>query len=436
MIEPWMYDSRSETAKPLRSSHPLTVYICGITVYAPAHLGHGRIRIVFDAWRRWLKHLGQECRFVSNWTDIDDKIIHQARALDLPWNVLTENMIQAIQKEDAHLNILPADHAPRATDYIPQMIALIEQLYEKNHAYINEDGDVCFNVKSFADYGQISKQNIQELMQKSSGQKHHPCDFVLWKKAKPQEPFWASPWGAGRPGWHIECSAMVHDLLGHSIDWHGGGMDLKFPHHENECAQSESLFLGPLAKNWMHVGLMTIDGIKMSKSLGNTLDLASAVKEYGPEVLRLFYLKTHYRKPLDWNEDALKECQSRWQRYQRVLEMPHQHPWPQQSFGLWEDALAEDFNTPKALMLMDQWSKQALSDESPQEAASMLHAALNILGFSTAHTISSELKILLEERDLARKNKDYTKADQLRAQLWNAGIWVEDGAQGSRWGLR
>lgn len=441
-MDPMLFDALSEKRCAVRTSSVLTIYVCGVTVYDHCHVGHGRIKVVFDVWRRWMAHVGQEVCYVSNITDIDDKIIAKAESLGETWDCVAARYIDSMHEDDRVLGVLPADKEPRATEYLPEMIDLVASLMEKKAAYIGESGDVCLDVGCVLGYGQLSKQNIQQLRERSgilgqTSDKRDTVDFVLWKQAKPGEPSWPSPWGLGRPGWHLECSAMAKSCLGHPICWHGGGVDLKFPHHENECAQSETAFGAPFSKHWMHVGLIDRDGMKMSKSLGNTVVLKEALQEYGANVLRMFYLKTHYRKPLSWTDSALEEASARWSRYHRVCQFSGNTGAI--DGGLWEqwlDALADDFNTPKAMAMMDQWAKLASeSQEGQKRYVPLLYQALLIFGCQIESLDVDEVWILqqIEKRESSRQNKDYATSDLIRQLLLSKGIVLEDGADGVQW---
>lgn len=439
MSTPRMYDSLSEQLCPVLKEDVLTIYVCGVTVYDRCHVGHGRTKVVFDVWRRWLMSLGQPVRMVTNVTDIDDKIIARAQVLGVTWDDLANMCLSTMQEDDSRLGLLPPDDMPRATDYMPDMIELIHTLVARGMAYVSEDGGVYFDVMRHETYGVLSKQERAGLLAEHElGSKRHIADFALWKPAKEGEPAWESPWGKGRPGWHLECSAMVHACLGHPIDWHGGGMDLKFPHHENECAQSEAAWGAPMARHWMHVGLMDRDGQKMSKSLGNAVSLKEALDTYGAPVLRLFYLKTHYRKPLSWQTSALTEAVGRWERYARVCQqyVSPEIPWDHEAWASWLETLNHDFNTPQAIVLMDAWSKQAGSEDPlrAMQATQLLRNALNIFGIVVLEPQDDAwIDEQIKERDLARSEKDFARADAIRRDLLAQGIVLEDGREGVRW---
>lgn len=441
MNEPVLYDALSEKRCALRVPYILTIYVCGVTVYDHCHVGHGRTKVVFDILRRWLSHLGQQVKFVTNITDIDDKIIAKANAQGESCLSLANRYIDSMHEDDRSLGVLPPDLEPRATDYVREMIDLISVLMDKNKAYISDGGDVCLDVSCHKDYGQISKQDISQLrehaqLSESLKDKRDVVDFVLWKKAKPSEPFWPSPWGEGRPGWHLECSAMAKHTLGHPIHWHGGGVDLKFPHHENECAQSEAAFGAPYSKQWMHVGLINRSGVKMSKSLGNTVILKDALLQYGANVLRMFYLKTHYRKPLSWTDEALEEAVSRWERYARVCRMASNEEGDDVLWDAWHRAMADDMNTSLAMVHMDAWAKMALSNKDDADKyASLLRKALTVWGCQLQDQVLDDdwIVTLVKRREVARSSGDYALSDEIRSELSSHGIVVEDTEEGMIW---
>lgn len=441
-MEPVLYDAISEKQCGVRTPAILTIYVCGVTVYDHCHVGHGRIKVVFDVWRRWLASLGQSIFYVSNITDIDDKIIAKAIGLGESWENVANRYIQSMHEDDAALGIMPPDREPRATEFLAEMIELISLLMDQGKAYVSEHGDVCLSVGHVPQYGQLSKQNIAQLREKAEGSelqgKRDSVDFVLWKHAKPGEPSWESPWGLGRPGWHLECSAMAKSCLGHPIDWHGGGVDLKFPHHENECAQSEAAYGAPFSRHWMHVGLINRDGVKMSKSLGNTVVLKQALSQYGPNVLRLFYLKTHYRKPLSWTDASLSEASARWERYARVCQLScaEIEVLDQMLWADWLDAMADDFNTPLAMSHMDAWAKKAgQSPESSKRYGTLLYHALKLWGCQFEPSLSDDAWIVqkVELREAARSQGNYQFSDEIRDELLTQGIILEDSPGGVRW---
>lgn len=331
-----IYNTLTRQKQPFEPLDPnlVKIYCCGVTVYDLSHLGHARSYISWDMVRRYLLWRGYHVRFVQNFTDIDDKIIRRSQQENVPWDTITEKYIQAYLDDMARLNVLRADAYPRATQVIPQIIEFIQMLIDRGMAYV-ADGDVYYAVERFPSYGKLSGRQLDQMEAGASGRlddeaetkKHHPMDFALWKAAKPGEPAWDSPWGKGRPGWHIECSVMVHEALGDSIDIHMGGQDLIFPHHENEIAQSEGALAKPLSKYWMHNGFVNISGEKMSKSLNNFTTIRAFLdRENAPEpmVLRLFVLQAHYRKPIDFSDEAIASAQNGWHTLKEGLLFGHQ----------------------------------------------------------------------------------------------------------------
>ncbi|MGC8852252.1 MAG: cysteine--tRNA ligase, partial [Hydrogenobacter sp.] len=299
------------------------IYTCGVTVYDDSHVGHGRSLIVFDVFRRYLEHLGYRVKFVRNFTDVDDKIINKAKEEGKDFMTIANRYIASYYVDMERIRVRPADVEPRVTEHIKEIIEVIKELIDKGYAY-ESGGDVYFSVKAFPQYGKLSKRSIEELEVgariEPSEKKRDPLDFALWKSAKAGEPAWESPWGLGRPGWHTECVAMIFKHLGHTIDIHGGGLDLVFPHHENEIAQAEALTGKPFARYWMHNGLVTVNGQKMSKSLGNYITLKEVYKKYHPDVLRLLVLFTHYRSPLDFSWEKMEEAKRSYERIKRAIE--------------------------------------------------------------------------------------------------------------------
>lgn len=388
---------KKEPFEPLEPGH-VKIYCCGVTVYDYCHLGHARSYIVWDTVRRYLMWRGYAVTYVQNFTDIDDKIIKRSQADQIPWEQITETYIQAYLEDMRRLNILDADRYPRATLVIPQIIAFIERLVEKGYAY-TANGDVYYAVERFPDYGKLSGRQLDQMEAGASGRvgegeakKRHPLDFALWKSAKPGEPSWDSPWGKGRPGWHIECSVMVKEELGDSIDIHMGGQDLTFPHHENEIAQSEAALAVPLSRYWMHNGFVNISGEKMSKSLGNFTTIRQMLDAgIEPMVLRLFVLQAQYRKPIDFTEAAIASAQNAWNTLKDGLLFGQRHG---QTLG-WVDATAPDFGDPAAMRI------EADSDAVHQFQAAMdddfnTSAALAVL-FDLAKDLQKESNRLVHD---------------------------------------
>jgi cysteinyl-tRNA synthetase len=398
-----LYNSRTravETFAPLGGNH-VRIYLCGLTPSAESHLGHARSFMFFDVLRRYLVHLGYRVDFVRNVTDIDDRSIEASRQTGVPYNEIIEGYFTSFSRSMNRLHVLEPDHEPRVTGYIPEILAMIEALVTKGNAYVVGDG-VYFSVASFPRYGALSGRNVDELLIGAriapGEQKRDPLDFVLWKFAKPGEPSWPSPWGEGRPGWHIECSAMSHTLLGEPFDIHGGGYDLIFPHHENEIAQSESLVGPPMANVWMHGGLLQFDGRKMSKSLGNYEPLYALLDRHDPQAVRLLFLQTGYRKPMNFTESSLEGATTGLRRLQSAYDLlrtaePVAHdestsreeiePYRARFF----DALDDDMNTSGALSVLFDLAADAsriVPTGAASIAAAFMHEAMTLVGMSPA----------------------------------------------------
>ena len=423
------------------------LYACGITVYDHCHLGHARSMVCFDVIVRFLRAQGYDVTYVRNITDIDDKIIVRANERNLPIQELTDFYINAMHADSDALGILPPDFEPRATQHVDSIIRLIQRLIDNNHAYVGETGDVYYQVANFVSYGKLSHKDLDGLEAGARvdivKEKRSPLDFVLWKAAKPGEPRWASPWGEGRPGWHIECSAMAMDQLGEQFDIHGGGLDLQFPHHENEIAQSEGATGKKFANYWLHVGMLQVNNEKMAKSTGNFFTIADVLEKHHPEVIRYFLLSSHYRSSLNYSDDNLKNAAKALTRlYQSIRGIECE------GVGIVDDvvdaftaAMNDDFNTPIALSVLFQLSHELNKTKSPQLAATLKHLA-SILGLLQADAESflqggqfdaDEITQLVNERFEARIQRNWTKADALRQQLKDMGIEVEDTAEGSIW---
>jgi len=444
------------------------MYVCGVTVYDRSHIGHARALVTFDVVYRYLRFLGYQVRFVRNFTDVDDKIIDRARANGIDTAALTEINIRAFAEDMAVLRCLPPTVEPRATDHIPEMISLIRELQEKDLAYA-VDGDVYFAVDRFHGYGKLSKRRLEDMVAGArvevDERKRHPMDFALWKASKPGEPKWDSPWGPGRPGWHIECSAMSAVYLGQPFDIHGGGSDLIFPHHENEIAQSEGARGKPLARYWLHNGMVTVGHEKMSKSLGNFMTVQQAAEQVGGEALRLFVLGTHYRSPLDSSLERLQESKRALARmYETLARADSLGPQPSASdapeYGAvlqeFRAGMDDDFNTARGLATMFD-TLRALNrhlDAGEREAAAACRAALADIGgvlgigmeapqavlertrselLQEALLRPEEIERLITERVAARKARDFARADAIRAELKSKGVVLEDTPQGTVW---
>jgi cysteinyl-tRNA synthetase len=428
------------------------MYVCGMTVYDLCHLGHARVFVVFDMVTRWLRASGYQVEYVRNITDIDDKIIKRAQENGETPGALTERFIAAMHEDERTLGVLPPDHEPRATDYVAQMLAMIAQLEQKGLAYPAPNGDVYYSVRGFADYGRLSGKSLDELRAgervEIDPDKRDPMDFVLWKAAKPGEPAWDSPWGPGRPGWHIECSAMSAELLGHHFDIHGGGQDLQFPHHENEIAQSEGAHGCRFVNYWMHNGFVRVDNEKMSKSLGNFFTIREVLQKYDPEVVRFFILRAHYRSPLNYSDAHLDDARGALTRlYTALKSVPlavGPIDWNQADAARFRQAMNDDFNTPEALaMLFDLASAANRGDEAAAHSLRALAATLGLLqrdataflkaGAAAGGMAEDEIEALIAARQAARQSKNFAESDRIRDQLIEAGIVLEDGPGGTTW---
>lgn len=439
----------------------IKMYVCGPTVYNKIHIGNARPAIVFDMVRRYLEYRGYEVYFVSNFTDVDDKIIRAARELGEDVEVLAERYIDAYFKDTEALGVKKADVHPRVTETMPEIIQFIEKLIEKGYAY-EADGDVYFSTSKFKDYGKLSSQSIQDLQLGArievGEKKKEPLDFTLWKRAKEGEISWDSPWGKGRPGWHIECSAMVKKHLGDTIDIHAGGQDLTFPHHENEIAQLESLTGKKMANYWLHNGYIQVNNEKMSKSLGNFILVEEIIEKYRPEVVRFFILGSHYRSPLNFDEEALQSAEQGLERIQTTTEnVKHRlensadlgeiGDWLEQVDGFKEQfiqAMDDDFNTANGISALfelikaaNQYLRESQSSKQVLEAfltvIREIGDVLHIPVEKKREVLSEEIEKLIAERNEARKNRDFARADEIRDLLKEQGIILEDTAQGTRW---
>ncbi len=447
---------QKEIFTPIRPEK-VGIYFCGVTVYDYCHIGHARIYVSADVIIRYLRFLGYEVKHVRNITDIDDKIIKRANENNEDYKALTHRFIQAMHEDFAALKLTFPNHEPRATDYIPQMITLIEKIIAHGHGYVAENGDVYFDVRNFPNYGCLSHHDIEQLESGARVEvtevKRDPLDFVLWKIAKPGEPSWDSPWGKGRPGWHIECSAMSINLLGENFDIHGGGRDLIFPHHENELAQSEAATRKKFANYWIHGGFLQIEKEKMSKSLGNFVTIRDVLKEYSPEVLRYLLLASHYRSPLIYTSDMLQQSQQALTRFYTALRfLPDAERAANTEFEeRFIEAMNDDFNTPVALSVLFDLAHeiQRLRDKDQDNAAK--HAALlrylsDALGilqsdpevfFKSGPDVNSEkIEALIAARQTARQEKQWAEADRIRDELAAMSVVIEDNSSGTTWKLQ
>jgi len=426
------------------------MYVCGITVYDYMHLGHARFMVVFDMVRRWLRESGYKVTYVRNITDIDDKIIRRAAENNEPVEALTARFIAAMDEDAAKLGVEKPDHEPRATQYVPQMLELIDRLQDKELAYQAGSGDVVYGVRRFPGYGKLSGKSLDELR---AGErvdvdqtKEDPLDFVLWKRSKPNEPKWSSRWGEGRPGWHIECSAMSATLLGAPFDIHGGGMDLQFPHHENEIAQSEGASDKPFVRYWMHNEFIRVNDEKMSKSLGNFFVLRDVLKHYDAEVVRFFILRAHYRSPVNYTDANLEDAkQSLTRLYTALRDQPVGNvsvDWTQAHGVRFKEAMDDDFGTPEAIAELFQLAGKVFQGDS--QAAGQLKALAAVLGLlqrdpndflrAAPEGVSEDwIKERIAARQAARKNKNFAEADRVRQDLLDKGIVLEDKGGETTW---
>lgn len=445
--------TRQKEAFTAIQSGRINLYVCGVTVYDHCHIGHGRTYTAVDVIVRYLRWRGYKLRYVRNITDIDDKIIKRANENGEDYTVLTSRFTKLMHEDFANLGLLPPDDEPRATEYIPDMIALIEAMMKNNHAYVASNGDVYFDVRSFKHYGCLSHHNLDELESGArievADVKRDPLDFVLWKLAKPGEPKWDSPWGEGRPGWHLECSAMSMKLLGNHFDMHMGGRDLIFPHHENEIAQSEAASGEKFVNTWMHTGFLQIDKEKMSKSLNNFVTIREALSENDAEVVRYFLSASHYRSPLVYTAEVLGQTRQALDRFYNALRgLPAGERLENSDYeNKFIAAMDDDFNTPVAMSVLFDLAHeiQRLRDQDINAAAN--HAATlkylaGVLGllqrdpesyFKSGDLDVVAIEALVTARLEARKNKNWAEADRIRDELAAMNIAVEDGVEGASW---
>jgi len=456
---------RKEAFRPLEPGR-VGMYVCGITVYDHIHVGHARSQIAFDVARRWLAASGYRVTYVRNITDIDDKILARARERGEPFEALTGRYIAAMEEDFAALGLGRPDHEPRATAFIPEIVAMIGKLVASGFAYVGGNGDVYYAVAKFPEYGRLSGKKLEDLRAGARVEvdeaKRDPLDFVLWKRAKAGEPAWDSPWGMGRPGWHIECSAMAVALLGEEFDIHGGGMDLKFPHHENEIAQTRAACKCGFARVWMHNGFVRVDDEKMSKSLGNFFTVRDVLPRLRPEVLRAFLLASHYRAPVNYTDGNLKQADASLQRLYLALRDVEPAPaWePGEASREFAEAMDDDFNTPGAIAALQSAARALNVAKSSGEhgRARALAAELRALGahigllgsapeewLATRSALASgeegragglddaAIEARIAARIEARRRKDYAESDRIRDGLAADGILLEDGPGGTTW---
>jgi len=453
-----IHNSLSRRAEEFVSIEPgkVRLYVCGMTVYDYCHLGHGRVMVVFDMVTRWLRASGYQVTYVRNVTDIDDKIIKRAAENGEPIRALTDRFIAAMHEDADALGVLRPDHEPRATEYVPQMLDMIGRLEANGYAYQADNRDVCFSVRKFFGYGKLSGKSLEDLR---AGErvdvmegKQDPLDFVLWKHARPgeaDEVRWDSAWGAGRPGWHIECSAMSSQLLGEHFDIHGGGQDLQFPHHENEIAQSEGAHGATFVNYWMHNGFVRVDDEKMSKSLGNFFTIRDILKRYDPEVVRFFILRAHYRSPLNYSDAHLDDARAALTRLYTALKghaIEGGINWDDAYACHFRTAMDDDFATPEAIAVLFDIANELNRSGDVRLAAQLkgLGGMLGLLqrdpvGFlqagpgAAAGLAPEAIESKVAARDTAKRAKDYATADRIRAELKTAGIVLEDGPGGTSW---
>ncbi|WP_211828299.1 cysteine--tRNA ligase [Kistimonas asteriae] len=453
-----IYNSLTRKKEPFTplDGNNVRMYVCGMTVYDFCHIGHARTVTAFDVVARYLRARGYNLTYVRNVTDVDDKIIRRALENGETIDVLTDRMIAAMREDFRQLGNLDPDEEPRATAHIDGMITMIEGLIEKGFAYAPGNGDVYYRVRKFEGYGKLSGKVLEELEAGArievDEQKEDPLDFVLWKGAKPEEPSWDSPWGKGRPGWHIECSVMGKCCLGETFDIHGGGSDLRFPHHENEIAQSEAANGTTFVNTWMHSGAIRVDNVKMSKSLGNFFTIREVLEKYNQELVRYFLISSQYRSPMNYSEDSLKEAGIRLERLYTALkdldlsgiEVPENHPFERRFFAVMDD----DFNTPEALAVLFELVRELnrVRSEDVNKAlplAALLRKLGSILGIlqgepeaflkSGADVDEAWVQSMIDQRVAAKKNRDFSEADRIRDELASQGVILEDSREGTTW---
>ncbi|MGH8679102.1 MAG: cysteine--tRNA ligase [Burkholderiales bacterium] len=427
------------------------MYVCGMTVYDFCHLGHARVMVVFDVIKRWLDASGYDVTYVRNITDIDDRIIRRAAQIGEPIDALTARFIRAMDEDANALGVRKPDYEPRATDHIAQMIALIQALVSRGIAYQAVNGDVYYSVHKFEGYGKLSGKSLEELRAGErvdvDPNKRDPLDFVLWKSAKPDEPSWDSPWGKGRPGWHIECSAMSERYLGSHFDIHGGGQDLQFPHHENEIAQSEGVHGQPFVKYWMHNGFVRVDQEKMSKSLGNFFTVREVLAKYDAEVVRFFILRAHYRSALNYFDHHLEDARHALTRLYTALrgfDMAAHADWASAYGARFREAMDDDFNTPEAVAVLFDLANEVNRTGAP-ELARLLRGLAGILGLLDQDAEQflrgqlppgwsvERIEQHIAARTAAKSARNFAEADRIREEMLKAGVALEDAPGGTTW---
>ncbi|NRP93966.1 MULTISPECIES: cysteine--tRNA ligase [unclassified Marinobacterium] len=454
-----LYNTLSKSKQPFTpiEAGKIRMYVCGVTVYDLCHIGHARVMVSFDVITRYLRARGWEVEYVRNITDVDDKILKRAAENGETPDQLTQRMIEAMHEDEASLSVLRPDQEPRATHHIQDIIDMVQALIDKGFAYAAANGDVYYRVEKFESYGRLTNKVIDELRSGArvevEAAKESPLDFVLWKAAKPGETSWESPWGAGRPGWHIECSAMSKCCLGETFDIHGGGPDLPFPHHENEIAQSEAANGKTYVNYWMHAGPVRVNKEKMSKSLGNFFTIREVLKEHNPEVVRYFLSSVHYRSSIDYSLDSLKEARSALDRFYQALdgvEIPEVEIASNDYSDRFFAAMDDDFNTPMAFAVLFEMASELNRLKGKDEAAAsqlagQIKALAGVVGLlqqnpkdflqqgGAGEISGDEVEALIVERKEARANKDFARSDEIRDQLAAAGVILKDGPEGTTW---
>lgn len=454
-----IYNTLTRRKEPFAPIEPgrVRMYVCGMTVYDYCHLGHARVMVAFDVITRYLRHRGFDVNYVRNITDIDDKILVRAKENGETIGSLTERMIAAMHEDEARLGVLRPDAEPRATGHIAEIVAMIETLIDKDYAYAAGNGDVYYRVRKFADYGKLNNRDPDEMRAGARVEvdehKEDPLDFVLWKAAKPDEASWPSPWGEGRPGWHIECSAMSTCCLGDTFDIHGGGPDLTFPHHENEIAQSEAATGKRYVNTWMHAGAVRVDQEKMSKSLGNFFTIREVLEQHDPEVVRYLLVASHYRSPINYAPESLSEARKSLERFYTALEgvEPAADEVDERFRVRFSAAMDDDFNTPEALSLLFELARELnrAKAEAPAQASALaaelkrLASVLGLLQQDPAAFLKggdialplpeAEIETKIAARTAAKQAKDFATADAIRDELAALGIVLKDSREGTRW---
>ncbi|MGM0905899.1 MAG: cysteine--tRNA ligase [Pseudomonadota bacterium] len=445
---------KKQSFEPIKPGH-VGIYVCGVTTYDYCHIGHARTYVAFDIVVRYLRKLGYDVKYVRNITDLDDKIIKRAAEKGEDFHQVTERFISEMHKDFDALNLIRPDIEPRVTSHMDEIIQMIESLIENGNAYEAGNGDVLFDVSTFNDYGKLSRQDLEQLQAGArvdvDSAKQDPLDFVLWKAAKTGEPSWSSPWGEGRPGWHIECSAMNKKHLGTTFDIHGGGSDLAFPHHENEIAQSCCANHSEYVKYWMHSGMVQVDNEKMSKSLGNFFTIRSVLEQYDAETVRYFLLSSHYRSQLNYTQENLDQAHSALERlYTALRDITPQTASEELRNEYWQSfqqAMDDDLNAPEAMSVLFEVAREINRnrDSAPDTAAQLAHIlielaeVMGLLQQSPEEFLQGDdddvakIEALIAKRNKARADKDWAAADEARDELTNMGIVLEDGAEGTRW---